>query len=76
VVDSREYTSKEEGFNRATITEVGNPADSIVEYATKNDIDHIIMGSHGRSGLSRIVVGSVAEEVVRKSPVAVTVARE
>lgn len=56
--------------------EVGQPAAVIVEYATKNDIDHIIMGSHGRSGLSRILVGSVAETVIRNSPITVTIARD
>lgn len=40
----------------------------IVEYADRGDVDHVIMGSHGRSGLSRILVGSVAEGVVRESP--------
>lgn len=57
-------------------TEVGQPAVMIVDYAEQNDIDHIIMGSHGRSGLSRILVGSVAEKVIRNSPVTVTIARD
>jgi nucleotide-binding universal stress UspA family protein len=54
---------------------VGRPAREIVDYADENDIDHVVMGSHGRSGVSRIVLGSVAENVVRKSSVPVTVAR-
>lgn len=58
-----------------TALEVGPPGEVIVEYAEEHDIDHIIMGSHGRSGLSRIVVGSVAETVVRNSPITVTIAR-
>lgn len=58
-----------------TTIEVGEPGEAIVEYAEENDIDHIIMGSHGRSGLSRILVGSVAETVVRNSPLTVTIAR-
>lgn len=54
---------------------VGRPAHEIVDYADENGIDHVVMGSHGRSGVSRIVLGSVAENVVRKSSVPVTVAR-
>lgn len=62
----------------ATVTiaiEEGTPAETIVEYAETNDIDHVVIGSHGRSGVSRILLGSVAESVVRESPVPVTVIR-
>ncbi|MFB6141999.1 MAG: universal stress protein [Halorientalis sp.] len=58
-----------------TDTVVGKPASAIVEYADEHEVDHVVMGSHGRSGVSRILLGSVAESVVRKSPVPVTVAR-
>lgn len=58
-----------------TAVQVGTPGEVIVEYTQENNIDHIIMGSHGRSGLSRIVVGSVAETVIRNSPLTVTIAR-
>ncbi|WP_246983871.1 universal stress protein [Halorientalis marina] len=54
---------------------VGKPARAIVEYADDHDIDQIVMGSHGRSGVTRILLGSVAESVVRDSTVPVTVAR-
>lgn len=54
---------------------VGRPSRTIVEYAEDNDIDHIVMGSHGRSGVTRILLGSVAEAVVRRSPVPVTIVR-
>lgn len=54
---------------------VGRPARSIVEYAEENDVDAVVMGSHGRDGVSRILLGSVAETVVRRSPVPVTVVR-
>lgn len=58
-----------------TATEVGNPSRVIVEYAEADGIDHVVMGSHGREGLSRVLLGSVAENVVRRSPVPVTVVR-
>ena len=54
---------------------VGQPARAIVEYVRKHDIDAVVIGSHGRDGLSRILLGSVAETVVRRSPVPVTVVR-
>lgn len=71
-----EEIAGEYGETVETATEVGQPEEVIVEYAERGDVDHIVMGSHGRSGLSRILVGSVAEAVVRESPVSVTVARE
>jgi len=54
---------------------VGRPTKVIVEYADDHDIDQIVMGSHGRSGMSRILLGSVAEIVVRRASVPVTVVR-
>jgi len=57
-------------------TVVGNPAREIVEYAEEHDdIERILIGSHGRKGVSRVLLGSVAEKVVRRSPVSVTVVR-
>ncbi|MFB6197729.1 MAG: universal stress protein [Halobacteriaceae archaeon] len=60
-----------------TVTELGRPARTIVEYAEDedHDVDLIVMGSHGRSGVSRVLLGSVAETVVRRSPVPVLVVR-
>jgi nucleotide-binding universal stress UspA family protein len=51
---------------------VGHPADEIVAYADKEDIGLIVMATHGRSGIKRLALGSVAEKVVRtaKQPVA------
>lgn len=51
-------------------------APAIIRYARENDIDLIVMGTHGRRGLSRKVLGSVAEEVVRLSPCTVFTIRE
>ena len=53
--------------------EFGDPAHSIVRYADRHGIDHIVMATHGRSRLSRLVFGSVSETVVRRSSVPVTV---
>jgi len=57
------------------VVEVGRPTKTIVEYAADHDIDQIVMGSHGRSGMSRLLLGSVAEIVVRRATVPVTVVR-
>lgn len=46
---------------------VGPPAESIIDYAQENEVDLIAMSSHGRSGVSRWVYGSVAEKVLRGS---------
>jgi nucleotide-binding universal stress UspA family protein len=54
---------------------VGTPAASIVEYAEAHDIDLIVMGTHGRGGMSHLLMGSVAERVVRTAPCPVLTVR-
>ena len=56
-------------------TVVGSPGTEIVAVAETDAVDHIVVGSHGRSGASRVLLGSVAERVVRRAPVPVTVVR-
>ncbi len=53
----------------------GDPAESIVEAAIAESVDLIVVGSHGRRGMDRLVMGSVSEQVVRTAPVPVVVAR-
>lgn len=53
----------------------GSPAKEIVRYASANDCDIIVMGTHGRSGVNRLLLGSVAERVVRSSEVPVLTIR-
>ncbi|QSX00852.1 universal stress protein [Haloterrigena alkaliphila] len=53
----------------------GDPAREVVEFAAENDVDHIVIGSHGRSGVSRVLLGSVAETIARRAPVSVTIVR-
>ena len=55
---------------------IGTPAWSIVEYAGAHDIDLIVMGTHGRGGMSHLVMGSVAERVVRTAPCPVLTVRQ
>jgi nucleotide-binding universal stress UspA family protein len=49
----------------------GSPSKEIVSYAETNDCDVIVMGTHGRSGVDRLLLGSVAERVVRSAPIPV-----
>jgi len=49
----------------------GEAATEIIAFAKKNECDLIVMGTHGRKGLGRLFMGSVAEEVVRKASCAV-----
>ena len=50
---------------------VGDPSDEIIKLAETIGADLIIMGTHGRKGLDRVVFGSVAENVIRNSPIPV-----
>lgn len=51
----------------------GHPADEIIKYSEKNSVSVIIMGTLGKSGLDRFLLGSVAEKVVRNSKIPVLV---
>jgi nucleotide-binding universal stress UspA family protein len=53
----------------------GSPSRDITEYAAENPCDLVVMGTHGRSGVDRLLLGSVAERVVRTSPVPVLTVR-
>ena len=56
-------------------TPYGNPADKILEVSRRRDIDLIAMSTHGRSGIGRWLLGSVAEKVVRHSEIPVLLLR-
>jgi nucleotide-binding universal stress UspA family protein len=62
-------------FRVRTEVREGNPFYEIVRFARENDIDLIVMGTHGHSGLIHVLLGSVAERVVRKSPCPVLTVR-
>ncbi len=64
-----------EGVELVTEMREGSPAKEIVQYAKENDCDVIVMGTQGRSGLDRLLLGSVAERVVRSSEVPVLTVR-
>lgn len=53
----------------------GRPAEVLVEYATKNQVDLIVIATHGRSGVGRWVWGSVADRILRSACVPVLMVR-
>lgn len=73
--EEAQATADEYGVTLETETTMGRPARSIVEFADTKTVDHVVMGSHGRSGVSRILLGSVAETVLRRAHCPVTIVR-
>lgn len=63
-------------FRGTTQALVGTGARTIVDYAAAHGIDLIVMGTHGRSGLAHLLMGSVAERVVRLAPCPVLTVRQ
>lgn len=58
-----------------TVVDYGLPSESIRSYIEANDIDLVVIGTHGRSGIPRYLLGSVTEKLVRTSPVPVMTVR-
>ncbi len=56
-----------DGMRAATAEAAGDPKVEIAEYANANGFDAIVMGTHGRTGRARALVGSVAESTVRRA---------
>ena len=54
---------------------VGPPVPKLVEYATQQQIDLILLATHGRTGIEHLMIGSVAEKLVRAAPCSVLVFR-
>jgi len=76
VLSSAQVEMKEHGVeDLETHLESGHPAQVILDYIKPHQIDQVVMGTHGRRGLDRLLLGSVAEEVVRCSPVPVLTVR-
>jgi len=59
------------GVSYAIFVASGNAAPEILNLAARRDIDLIVMGTHGRQGLQHFLLGSVAERIVRESPIPV-----
>jgi len=75
--EKRLYEFKDEHFGEfpeaKTVVVAGDPSEEIIDYIQEHKIDLVIMGTHGRKGMDKIIFGSVAERVVKTSPVPVMV---
>ncbi len=58
---------REQGYSASFRMAIGDPVDTILHAATEENVDAIVMTTHGRSGLTRFFVGSVTEGVLRRS---------
>jgi nucleotide-binding universal stress UspA family protein len=76
VLENARAYADEYGVAVSTVTRYGNPARQITAYAEENDVDRILIGTHGRSGLSRLLLGSLSELVAQRSSVPVTAVHE
>src|SRR6056297_189161 len=62
-----ELVEQESDISCRSSIERGSPYEAVLSYASETDIDLIVMGTHGRRGLSRALLGSVTERVIRLS---------
>lgn len=82
VSEGRQATAYVEQVGKAANLKVesiilqGSPAEEILNFADKNDIDLIILGTYGMGGITRFLLGSVTENVVRHAKNAVLIVRE
>ena len=65
--------AEEEGISFNKVILKGNPSDELLRYSKELGVDILVMGSIGRTGISKFLLGSVAEKVVRHSEVPVVV---
>ncbi|PCR91892.1 universal stress protein [Natrinema ejinorense] len=69
----RETAAEYERSVETTVVEGSGAADAILEYVDEADVDAIVMGSEGKAGVSRMLLGSVAEAVTRRAEIPVTI---
>jgi nucleotide-binding universal stress UspA family protein len=64
-----------EGVHLETVTLEGKPAAEIVRFAAEKEIDLIVIGTQGKRGLERLLLGSVAEQIIRSAPCKILVVK-
>ncbi len=69
ILDSHDLKPSEVFF------ESGDPADTVISVTSRWQADILVVGTHGRTGLDRLLIGSVAEDIIRHSPVPVFVVK-
>lgn len=67
--------AEEAGIEATTSIRRGAPSEQILDYAEEHDVDLIVMGTHGRSGLGHVLLGSVTERVIHRSDIPVLTVR-
>jgi nucleotide-binding universal stress UspA family protein len=67
-LDERVAAARTTGLDVRAVLKTGAPASAIADTAAEEHADLIVIGTHGRTGLNRLVIGSVAERVVRSAP--------
>lgn len=70
-IEAVEEAAEAAGVETRSEVREGTPYEEILDYVDAEGIDIVVMGTHGKSGLSRMLLGSTAEEVLRRSPVPV-----
>ena len=75
IVSELAAQAEAEGLDAATGVKTGVAHQEILDYAEANDIDLIVVGTHGRTGLGRYLLGSVTEKLVRLSDAPVLTVR-
>lgn len=75
-LEARAADLRGRGVKTSWRANVGAPFEEIVKIAGEERADMIVMGTHGRSGLSRVLLGSVAERVIRQAPCPVLTVRQ
>ncbi|HWQ44414.1 MAG TPA: universal stress protein [Methanosarcina barkeri] len=75
-VDSIKGAGEMEGVNVEFVLLEGHPADELIRYAEENEMDIIVMGTLGRTGIDRLLLDSVAGNVVLHSKVSIMVIKE
>jgi nucleotide-binding universal stress UspA family protein len=75
-LETRVGDLRQRGIKASWRAQVGVPFEEIVRVATEERADMIVMGTHGRSGLNRALLGSVAERVIRLAPCPVLTVRQ
>ncbi|MDY0388509.1 MAG: universal stress protein [Methanolobus sp.] len=74
-LDAVKEMGTQAGVEVETVLVSGHPGSEIIDFAETNDIDLIVMGTLGRTGLDRVILGSVATDVVRNANTRVLVVK-
>lgn len=75
VLDDAAAAFRQRGIEPALIHKLGDPAEMILLTAQESDTDLIVMGSHGRKGIMRFLLGSISDKVMRYATCSVLISR-